>query len=134
MQRKTRMAIGNVVIFAASITGGILVTNYLTAHQGGLFGQTSADGASAGSDKTVQSDAIEYRYGTIQLEVVRAGGKLTAINLIRADASAGREAAYPSLVQAALDSQGTSFGNISGATFTTDAFKQALTSAISKLG
>jgi len=35
-------------------------------------------------------------------------------------------------VQSAIASQGANFSNLSGATFTTDAFKQALTSALAK--
>jgi uncharacterized protein with FMN-binding domain len=37
------------------------------------------------------------------------------------------------LVEATIQAQGSGFGNISGATFTTEAYKQALNSAISKL-
>jgi uncharacterized protein with FMN-binding domain len=40
--------------------------------------------------------------------------------------------AFQYLVQYAIQSQGTGFGNLSGATYTTDAFKQALSSALSK--
>lgn len=134
MQRKTRMAIGNAVIAAGSIIGGIALTNYLTADQGGLFGANTVSAATDGADKTVQGDAVQYRYGTVQVEVVRTSGKISAVNMIQSDATAGREAAYPMLVQAAIDAQGSNFGNISGATFTTDAFKKALDSAISKLG
>jgi len=84
-------------------------------------------------DQTVTGDAVPYAYGTVQLEVVRQGGKLTAVNLIQAGATAGRDQAYPALQQAALDAQGTNFANLSGATYTVDAFKAALESAISKL-
>jgi len=84
-------------------------------------------------DQTVTGDAVPYAYGTVQLEVVRQGGKLTAVNLIQAGATAGRDQAYPALQQAAIDAQGTNFANLSGATYTVDAFKAALESAISKL-
>lgn len=134
MDRKTRMAIGNTVIAASTLLGGVLVTNQLTVSHGGLFGSTSSSSVSSGADKTVQSDPIAYRYGTVQVEVVRSGGKITAINMLQSDASAGRDQAYPMLVSAAIQAQGSNFANISGATFTTDAFKQALDSAISKLG
>ena len=40
----------------------------------------------------------------------------------------------PILNQEAMKAQSASFGNLSGATFTTDAYKQALSSAMSKLG
>ena len=82
---------------------------------------------------TVSGDAIQYRYGAVQVEVVRTSGKISAVNLLQATASAGRDQAFSYLQQYAIDSQGSSFGNLSGATYTTEAFKQALDSAISKL-
>ena len=88
---------------------------------------------SAPADQTVTGDAVNYRYGTVQLEVVRVSGKISAVNLVQGSASAGREQAFPYLQQYAVDAQGSNFGNLSGATFTTEAFKQALDSALSKL-
>lgn len=82
---------------------------------------------------TVTGDAIQYAYGVVQVEVVRAGGQITAVNLVEGTASAGRDQAFSPLEQNAVASQGSSFGNLSGATYTTAAFKQALDSAISKL-
>ena len=74
--------------------------------------------------------AIQYRYGTVQLSVTLTNGSITAINLVKATATDGRSRAFPTLVSAAISANGIGFGNISGATFTTDAFKQALTSAL----
>jgi uncharacterized protein with FMN-binding domain len=82
---------------------------------------------------TVSGDAIQYRYGVVQVEVVRTNEKISAVNLVQGTASAGRDQAFSTLQQAAVTSQGSSFANLSGATYTTDAFKQALDSAISKL-
>ena len=93
----------------------------------------SNQSASGNTDMTVTGDAIQYRYGVIQVEVVRTGGKITAVNMIQADATAGRDQAFPYLTDYAIQAQGSNFGNLSGATFTTEAFKQALDSAISKL-
>lgn len=74
--------------------------------------------------------AIQYRYGTVQLSVTLTNGSITAINLVKATATDGRARAFPTLVSAAISANGIGFGNIGGATFTTDAFKQALTSAL----
>lgn len=155
MDRKARMALGNTVIVASSIIGGVLLTNQLTHDQGGLLGRSAtpvptstAAASSSGSESTPtpsatatstavkkgMSDTISYRYGNVQVEAIKTGSKLTAVHMIQSDATNGRAAAYPMLVQAALSANGTNFGNISGATFTTDAFKQALDSALSKIG
>ena len=77
--------------------------------------------------------AINYKYGTIQLEVVKSGSKITSINLIQASTKGREWASVPSmLVTAAISAQGSGFGNISGATFSTQAFKSALESALAK--
>lgn len=144
LHRKTRVVLANTAIVLTSLTGGVLITNHLTASNGGILGalgvkassdsSTPADTASnTKPDQTVTGDAINYQYGTIQLEVVRTNGKISAVNLVQAGANNGREGAFPYLQKYAVDAQGSNFSNLSGATYTTDAFKQALDSAISKL-
>jgi uncharacterized protein with FMN-binding domain len=61
-----------------------------------------------------------------------ASGTITAVDLVQAGATGGRDNAFPALQQAAISAQGSSFGNVSRATFTTQAFKEALDSALAK--
>ena len=75
---------------------------------------------------------MSYRYGTIQVSVTKVNGTITAVNLLQAGATGGREQAFSVLQQAVVKANGTSFGNVSGATFTTAAFKQAVDSALAK--
>lgn len=83
--------------------------------------------------KTVNSDSINYKYGVVQIELTTTDNKITKIVLLQGDASYGRDAAYSALIDATIQVQGTNYGNVSGATFTTDAFKKAVENAISKL-
>ena len=77
--------------------------------------------------------AIQYKYGVIQVEVVKSGSTITAVNLIQAGTRGPDWAVVPDmLAEAAVSANGSSFGNVSGATFTTQAFKQALESALAK--
>ena len=69
----------------------------------------------------------------MQIEITATSGKLDKINLIQQQTSPGWEQAFPILNQEALAASSTNIANVSGATFTTQAYKQALTSAISKL-
>ncbi len=92
---------------------------------------TATKSASNGGRQT--GDAIRYKYGTIQLEVVKSGNSISSINLIQASTKGREWASAPGeLVQLALSAQGTSFGNLSGATYTTEAFRAALDSALAK--
>ena len=75
---------------------------------------------------------VQYRYGMIQLSVTKSNGKITDIGLLSAGATGGRETAFSYLVDYAIQANGTSFGNLSGATFTVVAFKKALDSALAK--
>ena len=82
---------------------------------------------------TVSSDVINYEYGVIQLSVTAVDGTLTNVSMIQGDAGFGRGDAYTALISATLSAQGTNFGNYSGSTFTTEAFRSAVANAIGKL-
>lgn len=64
--------------------------------------------------------------------MTKSSGKITDITYLQSTATHGREQAFSYLTQYAIQAQGTGFGNLSGATYTTDAFKQALSSALGK--
>jgi hypothetical protein len=64
--------------------------------------------------------------------VTEVSGKITDISAVSFGATGGRQGTWSTLVQAAKKANGTSFGNLGGATYTTDAFKAALDSALSK--
>ena len=74
---------------------------------------------------------ISYRFGQIQVKVVRTAGKITDIVLLQGSASAGRSAAFPYLHDLAIAAQSANFSTsqLGGATYTTDAYIQALQSA-----
>jgi uncharacterized protein with FMN-binding domain len=124
-------ALAGAAAFTQKSTPG-LQSLFTTTSTGGTTGGTTS-GSTAGTDQTVQGQPFNYMYGTIQVEVVRKSGKITAVNMIQAGATNGREAAFSYLQKYAIQAQGSSFGNLSGATMTTDTFKQALDSAISQL-
>lgn len=87
--------------------------------------------ATSSGSKT--GDAVPYKYGVIQLEVVKSGSTITAVNLIQAGTRGPDWAVVPGiLADAAVSANGSNFGNVSGATFTTQAFKTALESALAK--
>ena len=124
--------LGATIFSLFSIAGGLLVNNYLNPPSDATT--VSLIGDNGPADKTVTSDPIAYEFGTVELTVTRTSGKISAIDVGQSTATDGREQAFPYLVEYAIAAQGTDFSNLSGATYTTDAFKQALTSAISKLG
>ncbi|MDE2386980.1 MAG: hypothetical protein KGL77_04725 [Actinomycetales bacterium] len=96
---------------------------------------SSGSSGSSGASSTVShtGSAISYRYGTMQVEVVKTGTKITAINLIQATARGRQYEQVPGmLIPAAIAANGTNFGSVSGATFTSEAFRSALESALAQ--
>jgi uncharacterized protein with FMN-binding domain len=75
---------------------------------------------------------IESGFGTVQVQVTMVSGKISDITMLQANATHGRAAAFPYLIQSAISSNGASFANLSGATYTTNAFKQSLKDALAK--
>ena len=95
---------------------------------------TSGSATGATKTQTVKSDVIQYRYGQVELEVTATAGKIEKITELQASTSSGFESAVPILNQEAMKAQSANFGNLSGATFITEAYKNALSNALSKLG
>ena len=90
------------------------------------------DPAPATPGVSKNGSAVQYRYGTVQVAVTKSNGKITAVNLLQEGATGGRQAAFTYLADLAVQANGSGFGNLSGATYTTDAFKQSLESALAK--
>lgn len=93
--------------------------------------------SSSSSGSVSKTGSTSYRYGTIQLTVTKKSGKITAVDYSGSTASAGRDAAFPYLVKYAIAENGSNFTNqeigfLSGATFTMQAFQQALDNALGK--
>ncbi len=81
---------------------------------------------------TKTGSSVGYRYGTVQVKVTEVDGKITDITLLKSGATGGRASAFPYLVDYAIQAQGSNFGNLSGATYTTAAFVQSLDSALAQ--
>lgn len=124
--KKSKGVLQAFALVAISMTGALIL-------QSPFASASSNSVASNSGPQTATGDAVDYEFGTIQLSVTTDGSKLTDVGLIQAGANGGREQAFPYLVSDAITANGSNFANLSGATYTTDAFKQALESAISKL-
>lgn len=129
MANSRKYGLSTVVITGLSVAAG-LAANYLWLNP---VAQNASVSNSGNQPQTVTSDLISYRYGRVQLEVTATGGKIDSIVEKTATATSGYEQVFPYLNDAAIKAQGTEFSNVSGATFSSEAYRQALNSAISKL-
>jgi hypothetical protein len=81
-----------------------------------------------------KSSPVYYRFGTVQLTVTKTGTKITNITMNQAGATNGRAASFPYLITLAKQAQSGSFDTsmMSGATYSTQAFMQALGDALAQ--
>ena len=86
------------------------------------------------ADGTYQGQAIDYEFGTVQVAVVISSGQIADVQNIVAEATKGRGEAYPILLTEVLQAQSANIANISGATYTTLAYAQAVQSALDAAG
>jgi uncharacterized protein with FMN-binding domain len=82
---------------------------------------------------------VDTRYGPVQVAVVLAGTKITAINILQVPDQERRDIeinnfAVPVLNQEALAAQSTKIDMVSGATYTSQGYLQSLQSALDKAG
>jgi uncharacterized protein with FMN-binding domain len=86
---------------------------------------------------TTLGQAVQDQYGTIQVRIVTAGGQIRSVAFAKL---AGDEAlsdeinayAGPLLLQRTLIAQSADIDTVSGATYTSDAYRQSLQSALDK--
>lgn len=132
-QAKRKYLASTITLTVLALVGGIGIDFALNPK--GITAMFASNVSSGNStDGSATGDAVDYEFGTIQLKVTKAGGKVSAIELVQAGATGGREQAFSMLVEAAITANGSNIANIGGATYTVEAFKTAFDSAVSKLG
>jgi uncharacterized protein with FMN-binding domain len=99
----------------------------------------SSSATSSAVSGTATGDAIDTRYGPVQVRVTVKDGKITDIQglvLTGNDPRSGEisSSAEPTLKQEALTKQSADIDAVSGATFTSAGYAQSLQSALDKLG
>lgn len=82
--------------------------------------------------KTVDGSVVQSGYGKVQVQVTKSAGKITDVTMLLANATDGRSAAFSYLIQYAIDANSSNFANLSGATYTSEAFKKSLDAALAK--
>jgi uncharacterized protein with FMN-binding domain len=99
---------------------------------------TTAPPTSTGT-RTGTGQDVEYRYGDIQLQVTEQGTRITNITVLANNgvdprSEAINHQAVPRLQSQAMRAQSPNIDGVSGATFTSEAYAEALQSALQQLG
>lgn len=97
----------------------------------------SGDGAAqtGGGTRTVDGSVAQTRFGPVQVRIVVSGGKITDVQAVQVPNGNHHDAAInshavPILREEALAAQSADIDTVSGATITSDAYRQSLQAAI----
>jgi len=117
-------------------TGGTGTTTPTTGGSGTTTPTTSPTTTASARSATGQD--IQYRYGDIQLKVTERGSTITKIQVVQEGATDPRSEqinsqAVPLLQDQAMSAQSANVDGVSGATFTSIAYQDALQSALDQL-
>lgn len=99
-------------------------------------GSRSASPGAAGTS-TVAGDAVDTRYGPVQVQITVANGKVTAADVLQVPKQSRNDQminsrAVPILDAEAVSAQSAKVDAVSGATVTSDGYAESLQSAIDK--
>jgi uncharacterized protein with FMN-binding domain len=100
----------------------------------GSSGSTKSTGT-----KTVTGDTIQTRWGPVQVRVTLKNGKITDVTAVSYPSDNPRDQeinsyALPQLRREALAAQSARIDSVSGATYTSDGYRQSLQSALDSAG
>ncbi|KPI30620.1 MULTISPECIES: FMN-binding protein [unclassified Streptomyces] len=134
-----------VLASAATVSGMVLLLSlkpHTTPAVAGLASSpapSSSSGASSGSAATgtqsLTGDSVQTRWGPVQVRVTLKGGKLTDVTAVTYPQENPRDQqinayAIPQLTREALTAQSADIDTVSGATYTSDGYRQSLQSAL----
>ncbi len=104
---------------------------------GGTGGTGNAGGAATSTDggKSYQGSVAQTRWGPVQVTITVSSGKITAVSVPTYPNSNGRDReinarALPILKQETLAAQNADIDSVSGATVTSNGYKQSLQAAL----
>ncbi|CAL9384498.1 FMN-binding protein [Streptomyces cellulosae] len=99
---------------------------------------TGNGGGGAAQAKTVTGDVAQTQYGPVQVRITVTGGKITKAEAVQAPKGGQSDQvtsnAVPKLNQAAVQAGTADIDAVSGATYTSEGYKESLQSALDKAG
>ncbi|MFG2822348.1 FMN-binding protein [Kitasatospora sp. NPDC048365] len=135
------------VVTTTATAAGVVLLLSLKPHDGGnapvqAIGTEPESGgaaAPASTGRSVTGDAVNTRYGPVQVKVTLDGTKITRIDVVEYPSHDRKDQeinsyAIPLLNQEAIAAQSADIDVVSGATYTSDGYTGSLQSALDKAG
>lgn len=143
---KKNRPLRRIVLASAATVSGMVMLLSLKPHASpaaalALPAPTSSSSASSGSasattgTKTVTGDTIQTRWGPVQVRITIKNSRLTEVEAVTYPTDNPRDQeinsyAIPRLRSEALQAQSADIDTVSGATYTSDGYRQSLQSAL----
>lgn len=101
----------------------------------GSAGSAGSSGSAATGTRTLTGDSVQTRWGPVQVRVTLKDGKLTDVTAVTYPQENPRDQqinayAIPQLTREALTAQSADIDTVSGATYTSDGYRESLQSAL----
>jgi len=116
-------------------TGSGTSSGSATSSSGSATSSGSSSAASGLKDGTFTGQAVDTRYGAVQVAITISGGQIADVSVPRYPNTERRDEeinaqAIPILISETTSAQSAQIDMVSGATFTSDGYTQSLQSAI----
>ncbi|WP_328409657.1 FMN-binding protein [Streptomyces violaceus] len=131
-------------VLVLSVAGLIPVWRYAPSHDTGSSStateaaapaSTPSASSSGGTTSTVVSGStIDTEKGPVQVEVTFDGDKIASVRMLQQPDHPQTTAAVPQLIEETLQAQSADIDTVSGATITSDGYKESLQAAIDARG
>ncbi|WP_405857577.1 FMN-binding protein [Streptomyces sp. NBC_01515] len=100
---------------------------------------TGSGGSTATGTKTVTGDTVQTQWGPVQVKITVKSGKITDVTAVQSPSGNPRDQeinsyALPELRSETLAAQSAKIDTVSGATYTSDGYRQSLQSALDSAG
>ncbi|MER6158867.1 FMN-binding protein [Streptomyces sp. NPDC001868] len=93
--------------------------------------ESPSDSATAAAGSTVvPGTTVDTEKGPVQVQATFQGGKITAVKMLQQPDHPQTEAAVPVLIEETLEAQSADIDTVSGATITSDGYRESLQAAI----
>ncbi|WP_367324426.1 FMN-binding protein [Streptomyces sp. HUAS ZL42] len=142
---KKNRPLRRIVLASAATVSGMVLLLSLKPHTSPAVAvnspvsSSSSGTSSATGTKTVTGDSVQTRWGPVQVKITVQDGRLTEVTAVTYPQENPRDQqinayAIPELRREALDAQSADIDTVSGATYTSDGYRQSLQSALDSAG
>ncbi|MGW7280010.1 FMN-binding protein [Streptomyces sp. NPDC054844] len=122
-------------VLVLSVAGLIPVWRHAPSHEPATTSPTpAASSAPAAGSVVVAGTTVDTDKGPVQVEVTFRDRRITAVRMLRQPDHPQTTAAVPRLVEETLRAQSADIDTVSGATVTSDGYKESLQAAIDDRG